>query len=404
MELDANLLIETNGWLSHPVTNALNLKVTGDVTVEAGGYIAVGARGYAAQEGPGWSFSGGGYGGRGGGDGFGNPGGGTYGSLTEPVDFGSGGIRDTSRRVRAGGALRLWVGGELRVNGKIVADGQPAAGGGGPSGGSLWLTARKLTGVGLISADGGSATGLMRGNYGESGGGGGRIAIYTTCPINLGSLVVRVNGGTGFEAGRVGSIYYGVQKYDRLGLIASEGAVAPIAPPASVELNRLTNNLAMFFFTESTNLALPTSLAVEITVPGRYDSFASLTNSRGTIPKSTPVSSHFVHLDTSYVLDADPDTMLTNRLTFDSPILGIILTPSLLNASDLILGSPETVYPTSDDNYWRGLEMDDNADADADADWITLGQDRKTITISSRVREWADQVRIITSAYGECQD
>ena len=60
------------------------------------------------------------------------------------------------------------------MNGKIVADGQPAAGGGGPSGGSLWLTARKLTGVGLISADGGSATGLMRGNYGESGGGGGR--------------------------------------------------------------------------------------------------------------------------------------------------------------------------------------------------------------------------------------
>src|SRR5262249_14797939 len=150
------------------------------VTVQANGAISVSYRGYGPGNGPGVGGSGGwggggGYGGAGGDGNGGSGGGATYGSVEQPVDLGSGGWDGAGR---AGGALRLIVGGTLRVDGIISANGSDSFNYGGSSGGSLWLTASNFDGAGLLQANGGYGGRDGASNSGGGGGGGGRIAVY----------------------------------------------------------------------------------------------------------------------------------------------------------------------------------------------------------------------------------
>jgi hypothetical protein len=114
-------------------------------------------------------------------------GGSAYDSATAPVECGSGGGRgdpsvgNYNILGRAGGgALRLDVAGTLNLLGALSASGINVSGdyayGGGGAGGSIWVTAGKMTGTGYIYAFGGSPGG---GFYNGGGGGaGGRVAVY----------------------------------------------------------------------------------------------------------------------------------------------------------------------------------------------------------------------------------
>ena len=131
-----------------------------------------------------------------------------YGSLTAPVDFGSGGGSYLgSRRGRrwGGGAIRLNVAGMLMLDGRISADGSPglAEGSGGGSGGSVWLTVGTLTGAGTSPPM--AAMGNGFGLTGGGGGGGGRIAIQYGMNLFFGASTAR--GGSGSAWGGAGTIY-----------------------------------------------------------------------------------------------------------------------------------------------------------------------------------------------------
>ena len=392
------LIIESNGWLSHPLTNALDL-IASNVDVKAGGFLSLNAKGYAPGQGPGAGNmigygGGGGYGGDGGSGTSGGLGGAAYGSMANPTDFGSGG-----GNAWGGGALRLRVSQELTVNGIISANGQTtggkSVGGNGGAGGSLWLEAGKLIGRGVISANGGNANTINAG-----GGGGGRIAIYTKCAPDLGMLTVEALGGTGQAYGEVGTIYFGIHESGLIGATSFAGDITSIATPPSVDFQQLTNSQTMFFFSEQTNVTLGFPLAANITSPGRYDSQAALHDSLGHIPSGTPISSYYIHFDTGLTNKAESEVSLTNTLTFDSEILGVILLTPQLITSDSAVGNLATVYPSLELNSLRGFEVGENIGQD----WVELHADRRTITISARVRDWADQLRIITSAYNRCED
>lgn len=182
--------------------NALNLTVTGDVTVGTTGSISANSKGYGQEGGPGaggpsgYNGCGGGHGGRGGG----SAGGVAYGSVTEPVDMGSGGGHafGGGGGAAGGGVIRLTIGGTLTVDGSMAANGgnggwsqgQWYGGtGGGGSGGSIWVTATVLSGEGIISANGGTG--------GAGGGGGGRIAIYYDTDAFTGTMSAYGIGGGG---------------------------------------------------------------------------------------------------------------------------------------------------------------------------------------------------------------
>ncbi len=209
------LLVQSNAVLSCPAGSSnLSVTVLGDFGIETGGKLDVNGLGYGTGTGPGAGLVGGGGWGSGAGHGgvgghsynagyIPAPGGGAYDSIVTPTQWGSGG--GSTGGGTGGGAVFLNVGGSLRVDGTITADGlapsdcclQHGAG----AGGSLWINTGTLTGGGLIAARGGPG-GVTQGG---GAGGGGRIALHVT--QNTHSGVIAATGGRGFQNGGAGTIY-----------------------------------------------------------------------------------------------------------------------------------------------------------------------------------------------------
>lgn len=197
-----NLFIGSNSWLLAADNAPLTVFVNGNATLETSGAIKADSKPVSGF-GTGQNFcgagSGGGYGGYGGASACGSPGGVVYGSVTQPLDFGSPGAGGSCR---AGSAVNMTVTGTLSLDGDISANGGPAltAMSGGGSGGSVLISAGTLTGAGNVSAIGGSASNAVSG-----GGGGGRIAVYFNSNSFTGDFAA--HGGAGAQAGGPGTIY-----------------------------------------------------------------------------------------------------------------------------------------------------------------------------------------------------
>jgi hypothetical protein len=162
-----NLMTDTidlsgNSILSIVPEQTLSLKVK-NLNIASGAYLSASGSGYI--DGPGVSsyyYAGASYGGVGGD----NVAESVYGNELEPTDFGSGGANN----FRGGGAIRLIVTDTLLNNGVIDADGDTTS-----SGGSIYVTAKNISGNGYFWANGG---GPFCPNNCFKPGGGGRIAIY----------------------------------------------------------------------------------------------------------------------------------------------------------------------------------------------------------------------------------
>lgn len=120
----------------------------------------------------------------------------SYGSETNPTDFGSGGGGSNSYTGGAGGGIVKIVAPTIIVNGEILADGGNGNGTssyqtGGGAGGSIWLVSTILfSGSGKISVDGGDSDGSNSG-----AGSAGRISI------ELGNSTYNFYGSVGLLAG-----------------------------------------------------------------------------------------------------------------------------------------------------------------------------------------------------------
>jgi large repetitive protein len=241
------LAITDYGLLTHPPTSAsyqagldvtadrLDLDQTARIDVTGRGYLGgnkVGGfgtfgqtLGFASGAGAG---TGGSYGGLGGrySNGQTNP---AYGSLTEPLDLGSGGGALAALGGDGGGRMRIDAG-QIANDGVIRADGGLPRGtaDGAGSGGSVLIQARDLTGSGLITANGGGVTGN------HTGGGGGRVAIRYNGVLGLASGNVRALGGPGYYGvGGHGTVVfqgpgavYGDLVIDGLGTVQPADSVA----------------------------------------------------------------------------------------------------------------------------------------------------------------------------------
>lgn len=303
LPLVSNLNLAAGAFILAPAARTnLILAVSHDANLA--GTISVDNLGYAQTNGPGAGTnisligSGGGYGGAGGNSANGAPGGGTYGSASQPTDFGSGGGKGANTGTggsEGGGALRLSVGGTLNLNGTLSADGdygwQDDSGGG--SGGSLWITVTTLTGFGTLSAAGG---------YGDlwngGGGGGGRIAIYAATNLFLG--VTNLAGGYGAVDGQPGNLFLGTTPIDFL--------VTAQSPTGTVSN---TVSYVDVTFNEAVEPASVSTAAFTLTTPAGVMNPASL--SAGALawaPSTVRVSFPVQNLPGDYSLQTAPQ--LTN--------------------------------------------------------------------------------------------
>lgn len=160
----------------------VNVAVTGDLSLSADAVIQAGTASDAgARQSRGWSRSGPGYRADAGGSHAGD--GGhctnltgfvTYGSILDPLSWGSGAPGD-GNAYAGGGVVKLVVGGTLTVDGIIASRGFGYAleGFGSGSGGSVNITAGALAGSGAIDANGGN-NGLL------GPGSGGRVKVALT--------------------------------------------------------------------------------------------------------------------------------------------------------------------------------------------------------------------------------
>lgn len=185
----------------------LNVQIGGDLTVGASASIQVGtaetsadakSRGYCRAAGPGYlrragaSFAGEG------GHITNTTGFVSYGSILNPVSYGSGGWGDGDQYA-GGGVIKLSVGGDLVVDGTICSRGFGYAlwgdyVGGAGSGGSVNITAASLAGSGSIDANGGN-----NGGYGPGSGGRVKIAL-TGADATFASFTGRIEAvGGGME-------------------------------------------------------------------------------------------------------------------------------------------------------------------------------------------------------------
>ncbi len=234
-----SLTLRNGGVLAHLSDfYRLRLTVTNDLRVDATSRIDVTGRGIGPGSGAGMAggrhccTGGGGHGGAGG---YGQLtyGGATYGSITEPMDLGSGGGYVAGSTSYGGGAVRLDVHGRFQLDGELLAEGQPGSGdnGGAGSGGSIFVSAGVLAGAGRISANGGSAsTGSLGG-----GGGGGRVALYFGTNAFEGGISAR--GGTGYLAGGAGTIFTRRQTESLGTLLIDNGHLSG----ATTEMSRSNN-------------------------------------------------------------------------------------------------------------------------------------------------------------------
>ena len=162
-----NLRLEDTSTLQGAIKVRLQVDAK-NIIIDSDAQIHVDGMGYQRREGPGspeeGTRAGGSYGGRGLGVSAKLP----YGSAENPVDFGSAG----DFHELGGGALLLNVSDRLQHDGVISAQGKRAA-----SGGSVWVDANVLTGVGVIKADGGKFG--ANAHY-IGAGAGGRVAVYTS--------------------------------------------------------------------------------------------------------------------------------------------------------------------------------------------------------------------------------
>ena len=151
-------------------------------------------------------------------------------------------------------------------------------------------------------------------------------------------------------------------------IVATAPAFVQIAPPPSVLLNQLESDTDLFAFNEPQCFTLP----------------FNLTTDNGFVPANTLISSHFLH--------GDPDTnlLLNGRVLFNGPILGVISSTALLNASDAPCGAAGTAYPTGIEPN-RGLEP-----AQADAYAIIAGGFGIAAQMEVPPASFSDQIRVIT--------
>lgn len=197
----------THGGPANEPTQMVNVSVGGAMTVGANARVVAGTgvnyndndgapRGYTRGHGPGYlRTAGGSYAGEGGHitntTGFVS-----YGSILNPLSYGSGGHGDDVK-YGGGGIIKLAVGGALTVDGAICSRGfgYPIWGlevvGGAGSGGSVNIMAASLAGAGVIDANGGS-----NGGYGPGSGGRVKVALTGTgADFTSFTGTIEANGG-----------------------------------------------------------------------------------------------------------------------------------------------------------------------------------------------------------------
>jgi hypothetical protein len=157
--------------------------------------------------------------------------------------------------------------------------------------------------------------------------------------------------------------------------------------PPSVVLDNFESTDEAFLFIEQCGMSLPADVDVDFSVLSppveqifKYGFVCDFSPS--TISAGTVVDVYLVHYDPM------PDGLVTVELQFSRPILGLVINSASMDATDSLLGSPDTLY--GPDNL-RGLECYGAADT------VILSADMKNLQMELYATGKFEQMRIIVA-------
>ncbi len=185
--------------------------------------------------------------------------------------------------------------------------------------------------------------------------------------------------------------------------------------PRSVELFKLENDSLLFMFAEKMNYTLKHDLKIDLSEPGDYFP-DSLPGDKQTwealhpavIPAGTKVSSYYFHYDNKTYNDdisvrdyfnCIGQYRVNAKVTFNKPVLGIVMRAGLgprfhLLLSDKELGLPWVDYCEHNFRHFPGINIADGCQSDR----FILSEDRKTLYLRNNTDVHHDNYRVILAA------
>jgi hypothetical protein len=175
-------------------------------------------------------------------------------------------------------------------------------------------------------------------------------------------------------------------------IVATGGAVMEVAPPADIRTGEKESNTAIIAFIERSGVAplfkSPSELQLNINLSGTYPSGGKVNLTPAKLPGGALVESYFVHFDCLGNPSGGSSVFTEGWITFSTYVVGIVANAASLLESHEIIGLSTVAYPTG--NH-QGIEFGD------DGAYVTLSQDRRTVSFGMPVGQYADNLRIITA-------
>lgn len=173
------------------------------------------------------------------------------------------------------------------------------------------------------------------------------------------------------------------------GIASASTPLVESVPPSNLYHNQWESDTQIQVFDEVQGLVLPSDLTVDLVSPAgaSIQSMSDVPTHGTVLPAGTVVNSHLLHFDT---VGSHSVTLSGGSVTFGTPIQALLLRGTRISATDGSLGLPGTTYSTG--LTQRDFEFNDPED------WLTVSADGRTLTVSSLVMNWLDELRVLTEA------
>lgn len=166
-------------------------------------------------------------------------------------------------------------------------------------------------------------------------------------------------------------------------IVGVGGGVVLRDPPADISNNRWTSDTEIRGWFER-QLTLSSSLSVDHVNSGLVNNALQLVP--GSISAGTAVQTYMFRLDPT----SGGENLVSGFVRFDTPIIGLILTRSALNATDATLGRPGVSYNQGTN---RGMDFDSGQTA---PDTFEISADRLQLNFTMIAGQFSDDIRVVT--------
>ena len=176
--------------------------------------------------------------------------------------------------------------------------------------------------------------------------------------------------------------------YESLGITGADPAVEFTVPPSDLRLGKWESSTSIRVFNEQIRTAVSTLVPVNQSFRGcgtEEVELSDFTEALGAVPPGTAVNSHLLHFDPL----GQANVTMTGRVYFDSPIVGVIGSPLLLDQTDALFGHPGV------EHYATGQA--DRGPENGPVDYVTVGADRRSLFVHLVAENKMDEIRVLTA-------